>query len=282
MRARLSRYKWELWLLIGIPFLVQVAYSLSVLVLQFVGWVSYVEPFVVNPARLLLLSVSYWFWVRRLDREFLVSLWGYLIVVAAIGSVESVMFRVLDVIYGPGLVFVSASVGLLLLFPLLSYLVLLWFARKLSRTGLSYAFFLVVFTSLNLIVLPSVTPVEPALRTATISSIISIVALPWIPLLKVWLLGNFERRDERFRRNAIIVLAIALTVNSYIWIMAGILLGAFESPFYTIFPFFDLTFGNVAAFIATFIVNALSLFMLFGVVYLIRVRKDVEKETLRD
>lgn len=268
----------------GIPVLVHVAQVfLSAFLVQLVVWSSYSHSLTGGIARLILLSAFYYLWIRHLDREFLAALWGYLIAVTAIGFVANVILVVLHMVYGtPSWPLFAGTLSISLFLELPLYLVLLYFARKLTRTGLSYAFFLVVFTSLNLIVLPSVTPVEPALRTATISSIISIVALPWIPLLKVWLLGNFERRDERFRRNAIIVLAIALTVNSYIWIMAGILLGAFESPFYTIFPFFDLTFGNVAAFIATFIVNALSLFMLFGVVYLIRVRKEVEKETLRD
>ena len=174
------------------------------------------------------------------------------------------------------MVLFAGALGISLFLELPLYLALLWFARKLTRTGLSYAFFLVVFTSLNLIVIPVTVPVESGgLRTATILSTLHLVALPWIPLLKVWLLGNFERRDERFRRTAIIVLAIAVIINSNIWIIAGILLGALESPLYTVFPipFFDLTFWNAAAFIASLIFNAVSLFMLFGVVYLIRVRK---------
>ena len=263
----------------GIPFLVEVvAQPLSAFTFQLVAWNSYTHPVVGSLARLILLSVFYHLWIRHLDREFLVSLWGYLITATAIGFIANLILYVIVMMYGTmNAVYLVGILSISLFIELPLYLALLWFARKLTRTGLSYAFFLVVFTSLNLIVLPATVPAEPAMRSAFIISIISIVAAPWIPLIKVWLLGNFERRDERFRRTAIIVLAVALVLDKYVRIIAGTVLGALESPFYTVFPipFLDLTFWNMAAFIVAFTFNAVSLFLLFGVVYLIRVRKDV-------
>ena len=298
MRARLSRYKWELWLLIGIPFLVHTAYYLSTLVLQFVGWVSYAELFVAIPTRMLLLSASYYLWIRHLDREFLVPLWGYLIVVSAIGFVEGVVISVNIAIYGPelwvlgvifesGLGFVKTPLGLFLLFMLLSYLVLLWFARKLSRTGLSYAFFLVVFAALYLDIVPKGHPAEPTIQSIFYMYYLTpLIVGSVVLLIKVWLLGNFDRRDERFRRMAIIVLAVTLVLDIYARLGAGALFGYMES-FATTLPIPPGLFGmdvltwmetaiyeDIAAFIAAGLFNVVVFFLLFGVVYLIRVRKE--------
>ena len=173
MRTRLLRYfvtyRWELWLIIGIPAVSVVVRALSwplsdILLSDRVGSLSIVNSsqVIINAAELvvgivglLLLSISY-LRVRRLEREFLASLWGYSIAVAVIGIVTTIAVIVVAVVVADpeesrGVSGLRAA-GIQLFASLLQYLALLWFARQLSRTSLTHAFFLVAFTSLYLFI----------------------------------------------------------------------------------------------------------------------------------
>lgn len=308
-----STYRWELWLIIGIPAVVAVVRTASIPMLAIpfndlefndleVSAPSIVHVslttvpinaglLVAGIVGLILLSVSY-LRVRRLEREFLASLWGYSIAVALIGFVVTSVFTITNVI----VVAVAAvgadpgDVGSLLnrlsnftfLFStLLRYLALLWFARQLSRVSLTHAFFLVAFTSLYLsIPVGSIVgrPLSPEIVWAAnlnllIGGFVGLIVM----LIKVWLLGNFDLSGERFRKEAIIILVATVVLGDYARVALGILLGYLEVPRAAILPLLlEPTVGlfNVGLFIVIGLVfNLVTLLVLFGSVYLVRVRQ---------
>ena len=317
MRTRLlgyfSTYRWELWLIIGIPAVVAVVRTASIPLLAIpFNDLEFNDLEVSNPSfvhvslttvpinagllvagivGLILLSVSY-LRVRRLEREFLASLWGYSIAVALIGFVVTSVFTITNVI----VVAVAAAgadpgdVGSLLnrlsnftfLFAtLLKYLALLWFARQLSRVSLTYAFFLVAFTSLYLYIPIRFIvgrPLSEIAWAANLDLLIGGFAVGLIlMLIKVWLLGNFDRRGERFRKEAIIILVATVFLGDYARVALGILLGYLEVPSKAILPYtYPPTVGlfNVGLFIVIGLaLNLVALLVLFGSVYLVRVRQ---------
>ena len=301
-----TTYRWELWLIIGIPAVVAVVRTASIRLLAIlfndlevsgsaiVSLSLRTMPtnagyLVAGIVGLLLLLVSY-LRVRRLEREFLPSLWGYSIVVALIGFVVTSVFTITNVI----VVAVAAvgadpgGVGSLLTrldnftFPfakLLQYLALLWFARQLSRVSLTHAFFLVAFTSLYLsIPVGSIVgrPLSEIVWAANLNLLIGGFAGLIVMLIKVWLLGNFDLRGERFRKEAIIILVATVVLGDYARVALGILLGYLEVPRAAILPLLEPTVGlfNVGLFIVIGLVfNLVTLLVLFGSVYLVRVRQ---------
>ena len=311
MRTRLLRYfstyRWELWLIIGIPAVSAVVRTVSIPLLAIpfndleVSGPSIVHVslttvpinagyLVAGTVGLLLMSVSY-LRVRRLERELLPSLWGYSIAVAVIGFVVTSVFTITNVI-----VVAAAAVGAdpgevgsllnrlgnftFLFAKLLQYLALLWFARQLSRVGLTHAFFLVAFTSLYLsIPVGSIVgrPLSPEIVwAANLNLLIGGFAGLIVMLIKVWLLGNFDLRGERFRKEAIIILVATVVLGDYARVALGILLGYLEVPRAAILPLLEPTVGlfNVGLFIVIGLVfNLVTLLVLFGSVYLVRVRR---------
>ena len=221
---------------------------------------------------LLLLAVSY-LRVRRLGREYLALLWGYVIILSAIGSVA------LGAVYIGGIEYPAADplsvIGRnLLIFGLAEVprlLALLWFARQASRLSLTHAFFLVVYTSFLL-----VAPVQGSTARDDLTSIYlpllvgGAIGLS-VMLLKVWLLGNFDLRGPEFRRNAVIGLVAAAILSGYVGVLIGELIGYSEGPYLNILPLLDVVIG-IAAFVATTAFQLAVLFVLFALVYLVRVR----------
>ena len=149
MRTRLLgyfvTYRWELWLIIGIPTVSGVVRVLSaplidILLSDRLGSLSIDNAsqvafnawgLVVGIVGLLLLSISY-LRVRRLEREFLASLWGYSIAIAVIGvatttAVIVVAFADPEASWG---VSSLRAFGIQLFALLPQYLALLWFARQ--------------------------------------------------------------------------------------------------------------------------------------------------------
>ena len=292
MRTRLlgyfTTYRWELWLLIGIPAVTGVVSALSFslsspLLHDRVGSLSLIDSsqVVINAGNLVagivglvLLSVSY-LRVRRLGRELLASLWGYSIAVAVIGIVTTIAVIVVAVAFSdpePSQLDIGLrATGIRLFSSLLQFLALLWFARQLSRVSLTHAFFLVAFTSLYLFI-----PVQGSLIDGR-SALRAAFLLGWIggfvglivTLIKVWLLGNFDRCGERFRKEAIIILVAVMILSEYGREMIGYLLGYLEVPYVVVLGF---TVGLMMIVIG-FVFNLVGLLVLFGSVYLVRVRQ---------
>ena len=287
MRTRLSRYfttyRWELWLLIGIPFLVAVVRTISVplsaiLLYDLATSIGIVNASLVTTnagelavgiVGLLLLSVSY-LRVRRLEREFLASLWGYSIAVAVIGVVITIALIVVTVAFADPeesrTVSTLRVAGIRLFGSLPEYLALLWFARQLSRVSLTHAFFLAAFTSLYLFI-----PIQGIVRDASQHLLIGGFVGLIVVLIKVWLLGNFDRRGDRFRKEAIIILVATVVLSDYARMALGTLLGYLELPSEAVLPFLGATVGLFI--VLGLVFNLVTLLVLFGVVYLIRVRR---------
>ena len=287
MRTRLSRYfvtyRWELWLIIGIPAVSGVAFSVSFpliafLLVDIVGFTAIDDAgrLASGIVGLLLLSVSY-LRVRRLERDFLPSLWGYSIAVAVIGIVTTIAALVVAVAdFEVSRTVSSLHVTVIRLFgSLLQYLALLWFARQLSRISLTHAFFLVAFTSLYLFI-----PIQGSLIGGTSSEIGWATFLQGliggfvgliVMLIKVWLLGNFDRRGERFRKEAIIILVATVILSDYARVALGTLLDYLEIPSEAILPLLGSTVGLFM--VMGLVVNLMTLLVLFGSVYLVRVRQ---------
>ncbi len=285
-------YRWELWLLIGIPAVLAVVRSfsitLSALLYDLVGSLSIINSslvainaglLVAGIVGLILLSVSY-LRVRRLEREFLASLWGYSIAVAVIGVVAAIAVIAVavaiadpDAPWGVSTLLIS-GIQLFALLP--QYLVLLWFARQLSRVSLTHAFFLVAFTSLYLFIpIQGLLDGTSAVRDATLHAILQgliggFVGLI-VGLIKVWLLGSFDRRGERFRKEAIIILVATVILSDYARAALGTLLGYLAVPREAVLPLLGSTVWLSLVLGLAF--NLAILLVLFGSVYLVRVRQ---------
>ena len=281
-----STYRWELWLIIGIPIVSAEVSRVSAPLLTIplfdlagiTNVVSYSIPIsaahlVIGIVSLPLLSVSY-LRVRRLERELLASLWRYSIAVAVIGIVAATAVIVVEVadFEASRTVISIGATGTSLFASLLQYLALLWFARQLSRISLTHAFFLVAFTSLYLFI-----PIQGSLVTSDGARAINLyILVNWIVglivmLIRVWLLGNFDRRGDRFRKEAIIILVATVILSQYASVTIGGLLGYLEIPSEAILPFLGATVGLFM--VVGLVFNLVTLLALFGVVYLIRVRQ---------
>lgn len=296
MRTRLlgyfTTYRWELWLIIGIPAVSAVVSALShplsaLLLHDRVSGLSIINSslvainagnLVVGIVVLILLSVSYPR-VRCLERELLASLWGCSIAIAVIGVVAAMAVIVVAVaVADPEESRTVSSLrasGIRLLAGIPQYLALLWFARQLSRVSLTHAFFLVAFTSLYLFI-----PIQGSLIDGTSAEVALAANLQWliggfvgliVTLIKVWLLGNFDRRGERFRKEAIIILVATVIISDYARVMLGSLLGYLEVPREAILPLLGFTVGLFM--VMGFVFNLVALLATFGVVYLVRVRQ---------
>ena len=287
-------YRWELWLIIGIPAVFAVIRMLSTPQIDI--WLNDLVSssitinagylVVAAPVNLLLLSVSY-LRVRRLEREFLASLWRYSIAVAVIGIVSIISVTTTD----PPVSQLDISLRGTLFTLLPHYLALLWFARQLSRISLTHAFFLVPFSPLDLFI--SITsryvPIPGSLMDGISAMVAWTVDLQWlidfptlpgyvvvgfvgliVMLIMVWLLGNFDRRGERFRKEAIIILVATLILSGSAMVTLGGLLRYLGEPYEAILPLLGFTVGSNSIGI---VFNLVTLLVLFGSVYLLRVRQ---------
>ena len=110
------------------------------------------------------------------------------------------------------------------------------------------------------------------MRSIYLSMLVGWVVPLIVALIKVWLLGNFDRRGERFRKEAIIILVATIILSDYARVTIGELLGYLEGPYLAIVPWLGLIVGLVF-FVVGFVINLVTLLVLFGSVYLIRVRQ---------
>ena len=280
-------YRWELWLVIGIPAIAIFArnfvfHPLDLLLgleeqtvtLHNLKWAQGLALY------LLLLFVSY-LRVRRLGREFLALLWGIAIILPAISLVAYGFVYVLGLtepvatITGNVTSF-SSSLGRAYLIagirevpPLLA---LLWFARQASRLSLTHAFFLVAFTALR--------PWDPVHWNWSLESIpyvyvtvlIGVLITYSIMLLKVWLVGNFDLRGPAFRRNTLIGLVAAIFLSGYVRVLISQLIGPGEGRYLSVpslASYFESAYDLTIVLARTGLDQAL---IAFALVYLVRVR----------
>ena len=278
----ISSYRWELWLVIGIPTIVRVA-RLNASYLQDtldIDWGLTVWVFInITPASVvpslvfvLLLAVSYPF-VRRPGREFLTLLWGYWVVSAVIGLMS------FGSLFATGITL--SEVRISVMFDLLAiigfiamvvhYLALLWFARQASRLSITHAFFFVMFVSLASV--GFVQRPDPMATVAVMTSLAlgGAIAL-CVKLVKAWLLGNFDARGSGFRRKAVIALVATTVVAGSMGALAGRLLGSGEFPLPVAYPLASEIY-RAAGYGVTLAVAPAALLAVLGIVWLIRVRE---------
>ena len=273
MQRLLVTYRWELWLLGGIPFIfTTVAIMLPILL----GWAQdrfrfswedgyWLSGFGPALLRALLLGVSY-LRVRRLDRDLLPLVWGYFLasaVISALGFVALVLqgdrFGLVPYVW----VSVLPNSWMNLLLKLLA---LLWFARRASRFSLLHAFFLAGFMSTPswIWALEGIlsSDANRLLRSAELHPVVLIgVIIPFViavVLLRVWLLGNFDSRGRVFRRNAVMALVTTQIVTSFMSGLYIVLLVVGLVPYaYLLLLFLTVAWWPVV----------------FGLVYLVRARR---------
>ena len=276
MRGFIDTYRWELWLIVGIPAISGIVrtvagplYGLLVnnsAVFQFIYFVGGV-------VSLLLLVVSYPR-VRKLERDFLAVLWGYVIAASVVGATTQGVMLLVGVVFPTEdrLIILGRTFAVYGLAILPEILVLLWFARRASRLSLMHAAFLLVFASLSFV--GSVTGSRvfggsyfPYLVNLLAGGAIGLA----VALAKVWLLGNFDRRGARFHRDAVIGLLATVILSGYAKVLISDLIGYAEGPYLAVLPWLDVVFG-LAAFAVTTVFKLAILLAFWGLVYLVRVR----------
>ena len=303
MRRFLSVYRWELTLVVGIPVVTGVVAWAAVWGTSFAvgGW--YYSLYQAQPvgrllgtiATVALLAVFFlprYDRVRRQWRDLLALLWRYslwaavvkMLTLAILYLVQTVSPRIetaADVLVIVTRQAPYADVGFLLQLG-----VLLWFARQASRHSLMHMCFVVVW-AVAALGLGSIQPTlaDPSWWVYAVLLASWVVGLAMM-LVKVWLLGNFERRGLLFRRNAVLALVATTFVSGY----AGMLMnGAVDwSGFYTamLFPLFWVGMGKLqyaasfalydlarlVALAANTAFELMALAVLLGIAYLVRVR----------
>ena len=277
VRSFLITYRWELWLIVGIPAVTFISQSVSLILTDFLPpnsnppMHSYL--LVTGVVRLLLLAVSYRR-VRNLGRDFLAILWGYLVAASVIAATTLGILFVVGVVFPTedNLIIFGRTLSILGLAFIPEISVLLWFARRASRLSPTHAVFLLVFSSLNIV--GSVTGHTTSVSNAFLILVHVLAGAAiglTVALTKVWLLGNFERRSPRFRRDAVAVLLATLILSGYVKVAIAGLLGFSEGPYLLILPLLGAVYGSFAFFAsAAFELAFLGIF--FGLVYLVRVR----------
>ena len=271
-------YRWELWLIVGIPATAGILRALVSVPLNLLLGPDDATPnlpvFLGSVVTLLLLAVSY-HRVRRLGRDFLALLWGYSVIIGAIWTIAfgAVLIAGIEFPTEAPLSVLGRSFLIFGLAAVPQFLVLLWFGRQASRLSLTHAFFLVAFASFALS-----GPVQGFQSADGIAGVYIPLLLGGaitlsVMLLKVWLLGNFDVSGPGFLRNAVIGLVTATILSGYVRVLIGELIGYWEGPSSDILPSLEVVF-HLAAFAASAALELLALFATFALVYLIRVRQS--------
>ena len=272
MRRLLNKYRWELWLFIGIPTVV----SLIGVIYDWSGvrWVGDSglrdTGAVTGLAAAVLLGLSYP-WVRRLGRPMLGMLWRYSIaasvVVGAVWIVSDLLFSGVE-LDSTDLGYSLAGLGAA------GLLVRLWFAREASRISLAHAF---LFIALTVATGSLVTPFTIAwlnLRegydlyiamAVAGSAAFGIMLVVTITLLSIWALTTFDVLDRTMRRRVIITLLALGTFDAFLFGRVSNI--ALHGPWQAI---------DLAIFLAGFVIGTL---ILLGLTYLVRVRQPTEPPT---
>lgn len=231
MRRFIVTYRWELLLLLLAPLLGDLAPPAVFPLAGFLydrGWLD--SRFVLVgfegigslvEAGLLL---AFYARVRRMERAFLSLVWGYALLLAAVGGV----YWLLLAAFRPGLwesgVLANALWwgGSSLVYGVAVLLLLLRFARPASRFSLTHAYFLFLVAKTYLL-------------TALLARTLSVQLFDLVPVgipfaigfvsvfgggaLFAWLLGNFSARGAVFRMRAVVGL-LTLYIVSELWELA--------------------------------------------------------------
>ena len=286
MRSFFDTYRWELWLIVGIPVITGIWWGVVgplLVVLLGDGSAPFeLNMFVGSVVGLLLLAVSY-LRVRNLGRDFLALLWGYVVARSVIGATsQGVLFLVGAAFPGADhLANFGRTFSIYGLASLLGILALLWFARRASRLSLMHAAFLLVYASLSFVGSVTGSRVSGGSYFPYYGNLLAGGAIGLaVALAKAWLLGNFDRRGARFHRDAVIGLLATVILSGYARVLIADLIGYAEGPYLAILPWLDVVFG-LAAFAVTTVFELAMLLALWGLVYLVRVRQptaDAEPE----
>ena len=284
MRRLLNKYRWELWLFVGIPTVAPFAGSIGLAyawdaIASDDGWsFSAWRAAGTSAVAAVLLGASY-AKVRRLERLMLKLFWRYSLaasVVSALGfSTNSLLssqpWDPLDPGLGP---FYLRWVLSILALAVLVGLVRLWFAREASRISLPHAFLVIAlsgstagYSILLLLVLLAFSVLTPTSRdTSDVALQLGTAALGTaITVLSIWTLANFDGVGRRLRRRslgALLALGVVHAVASPSGV-AGDVVDYVEAGSYT-----------TAALAAALGLTAVTVFMLIilGLTYLLRVR----------
>ena len=271
-------YRWEFMLVLLLPILTNYvgAYFLGAFwwndtLEDVVGWQA---GFNLGTALVTLLCLSLCYLrVRRLQREFLVPLWRYSMVVQVVAIGTVLVFIVVGMFdptvpefsfgifpYGIG------GLAVQLLGALVGTIVVFWFARQLTRISLTHAFFLIAYDGDNSYV--------AQVSYLTWGYISPVLVGMWIAIstlvagfVTIWLLGNFDRRGYSFKRKAVIAMACLGFVTAFGWVLAvriyGFLRGSEE---------LGTLLADGLKVLGWLGVSAVLFLAMLGVVYLIRVR----------
>ena len=195
----MRKYRWPLVLFVGIPFVAEIGVALAGLVYNLSNpgyddsyelslWIAGAWRFTAA----VLLGALY----PRLpntEQSFLRLVWSYTFVLNVISV--PLYFGAALAGYGDSL---QQLLGVYTLGGLLSFLPMLWFARRASRASLTHAFFLVFIV--EGVTLPDFSLSVP-------------LYFEWLwrlagSILAVWLLANFDVRGFYFRRCAAVVVVV--------------------------------------------------------------------------
>lgn len=274
----IDTYRWELWLIVGIPAAAWIAFNLVSIPLQLLldsaRTFSNLQLLLGSVVALLLLAVFYGR-VRGLGRDFLPLLWGYVLITSAISAIAAVAALIAGVEYSdaPQLTVIGSTLLIYGLAALLQLIALLWFSRQASKLSLTHAFFLVAIASPTL--LGSMPGSQSAENFASVLALFlagGAIALV-VALFKVWLLGNFDLRGSGFRRNAVVGFVTAVVLSGLATVVIDAAVGSGEGTYSDTLPLLGVVSG-LAAFIATTGLYLLTLFILFAIVYLVRARQS--------
>ena len=280
MSHYLATYRWELWLLVGIPAIaVVLGHVLQIAGSFLLGLFSpLLLPVISAAIGLILLALSYPF-VRGLGREFLTLLWGYLVIASVIGTV---MLGVLYVAWGDsfetgGFTYLGRALTITGIATVPRTLALLWFARQVSRLSLAHAYFLVAFTMLARTGFVQSQDTFTGFFDLYAGLLTGFGIALCVALLKVWLLGNFDERGAEFRRNGVIGLVVATVIAGYVGVLISQILGFGEGQFSAISPLLDVVAGLFAFNVLTGL-TLLEPFVVVVLVFLLRVRSSRAEE----
>ena len=254
MLGLVNKYRWELWLFLGIP-----------VVAPFVGAGLFVWPFLdmvddayrlqsIGAAAMaaILLGVSY-VRIRRLERPMLAVFWRYSFAVAVVAAVS---FAMLDQLPSRSLTVLAArSAALAVLFPAVQ----LWFAREASRISLPHAFFLIALTiggGASLFSLWWGFDVDRIGAYGAAALVGSAVLGVMVAVFGIWGLANFDGLGRESRRRTVLALLALGTISAAVAVVE-----AHRGDF----PGLPVRVGSAL----------LSILIVLGLTYVVRVRRPL-------
>ena len=203
MSVHLRKYGWPLVLFVGIPFVATISRNVTANVYDLYGsdisdsfQLSLWIPGVAGFTKAVLLGVLYPR-LRTTERVTLRLAWSFTLVLAVVSTLLYLGAAFAG--FGDSLVHIF---GVYSLGTALTFLPMLWFARRASRISLTHAYFLVfIVGGVTLPVLPGSLPFYVGWLWSLAASI-----------LAVWLLANFDVRSFWFRRSAAVAVVILGTL----------------------------------------------------------------------